>query len=366
MSDADWHGFPKTESLVRSRLAERSSLGVQLWVARNGTVLLDVAVGEARPGVPCTPGTLFNAYCATKPVVACAVLSACERLGAGRQTPVQGPGGLVDVAAIVDHQLNMRRPNIIEFCVSTTERRRQILEDRRADPASWVQGSEYSELLGWLLLCETYQRLTGRGIDEVLETTLACRFDAWPFELFFSLPSGRFDSVAERVGVAVFGDEEIRWPMLHAASRECATIASAWAGGFCSARALGRWYAELVDHLRADASPDDLFPTAQLISEVEGRDAADGELGYVSPYANGFQLDLARHQFGSTVPGTAIGHHGGGGAVFGFADPTSGIAVAGSTGVFSFLADVRAVTLGGLVDCVLEDLDDAGDVQAGS
>src|SRR5918911_4810933 len=75
--------LPRALALIEHGRAAGWHVGFQLYVSRGGEVLADVAVGEARPGVPMTPETLMLWFSAGKP-------PAPEGI---RQLWGRGPGG---------------------------------------------------------------------------------------------------------------------------------------------------------------------------------------------------------------------------------------------------------------------------------
>src|SRR5688572_33158433 len=65
--------LPRTRALLERGIEERLHLGGQLYVARGGTILADLALGEDRPGQALSTDHLMLWLSSSKPVAAVAV-----------------------------------------------------------------------------------------------------------------------------------------------------------------------------------------------------------------------------------------------------------------------------------------------------
>src|SRR5439155_17358774 len=70
---------PRTIAAIERGIAQGLHIGAQLYVSRRGQVVADVALGEARRGVPMRTDTLMLWLSAGKPVTAVAVAQQRER-----------------------------------------------------------------------------------------------------------------------------------------------------------------------------------------------------------------------------------------------------------------------------------------------
>src|SRR3954467_2273963 len=71
--------LPKTRAVIERGLSEGLQIGAQLYASHNGAPVADLAIGEARPGVPMSPDTLMVWMSCSKPVTAVAVAQQWER-----------------------------------------------------------------------------------------------------------------------------------------------------------------------------------------------------------------------------------------------------------------------------------------------
>ena len=72
-------GLIRTRALIERGMVEGLHVGAQLYVSRNRETVADLALGEARPGVPMAPGTLMPWRSCSKPVGAVALAQLRER-----------------------------------------------------------------------------------------------------------------------------------------------------------------------------------------------------------------------------------------------------------------------------------------------
>src|SRR4051812_22752184 len=75
----DLSDIPKTHAAIRKGIDHGLQVGAQLFIAKGKESFVDVALGDARPGVPMRTDTLMIWMSATKPVAAVAVAQLWER-----------------------------------------------------------------------------------------------------------------------------------------------------------------------------------------------------------------------------------------------------------------------------------------------
>jgi CubicO group peptidase (beta-lactamase class C family) len=163
------------EMLERQR-ADGFQLGAQLYVSRHGTPLLDVAVGESRPGRPLQTDDLMLWYSSGKPVTTTAVLQLWERgrLGlddpVGRYLPGFGAGKeRVTIRHVLTHTggFPMAGPGEpFDRDLPYDE----VIARITAHPAEWAPGTKagYHPSTGWKVLGAIVQIIDGRPIDRYL------------------------------------------------------------------------------------------------------------------------------------------------------------------------------------------------------
>src|SRR5215208_2026172 len=69
----------RTQATLEAGIEQGLHLGAQVYASIDGAVVGDIAIGEARPGVPMTPDTLTLWLSSTKPIAAVAIMQLVER-----------------------------------------------------------------------------------------------------------------------------------------------------------------------------------------------------------------------------------------------------------------------------------------------
>ena len=166
---------PVVEMLERQR-ADGFQPGAQLYVSRHGTPLLDVAVGESRPGRALRTDDLMLWYSSGKPVTTAAVLQLWERgrLGlddpVGRYLPGFGAGKeRVTIRHVLTHTggFPMAGPGEpFDRDLPYDE----VIARITAHPAEWEPGTKagYHPSTGWKVLGAIVEVIDGRPIDRYL------------------------------------------------------------------------------------------------------------------------------------------------------------------------------------------------------
>jgi CubicO group peptidase (beta-lactamase class C family) len=166
---------PIVEMVERQR-ADGFHPGAQLYVSRHGTPLLDVAVGESRPGRALQPDDVMLWYSSGKPVTTVAVLQLWERGLLGLDDPVGRflPGwGAGKERATLRHVLthtagfSMAGPGEpFDQDLSYAE----VIARITAHPSEWEPGTKagYHPSTGWKVLGAVVEAVDGRPIDRYL------------------------------------------------------------------------------------------------------------------------------------------------------------------------------------------------------
>ena len=148
--------------------------GAQLFVARRGQPLLDVAIGEAQPGVPLRTDSVMLWFSSTKPLTAIAIAQQMERGKLKLDDRVQKH--IPEFAngketATIKHVLT----HTGGFPMGTFPFLRydwdEVIQKICEEPAEWEPGSAagYHPLSGWCVLGEIVRRVDGRPIEVYLE-----------------------------------------------------------------------------------------------------------------------------------------------------------------------------------------------------
>lgn len=167
--------FEHSLAVIEWGIAESLHSGAQLYVSLRGQVLANVAVGEARPGVPMTPDSLNLWLSSTKPTAAVAIAQLWERGLLDLDDPVirfipefaQKEKESITIRHLLTHTAGFRAPPrsesdsweriIAEMCAARLE-------------TGWVPGKKagYHAASSWYILGEIVQRLDGRDYSHYL------------------------------------------------------------------------------------------------------------------------------------------------------------------------------------------------------
>jgi CubicO group peptidase (beta-lactamase class C family) len=197
----------RTRALVEQGISEGLHIGAQLYASQNGSPVAEVAMGEARPGVPMSRDTLMVWMSCSKPVTAVAIAQQWER---GRlrlddriadHVPEFGKNGKepVTIRHVLTHTAGFRWVILGDPGLTWAQIIARIAEARQE--RDWVAGrtAGYSPQVSWYLLGEIVRRLDGRDFgryvrEEIFEP-LGMR-DSW-----LALPPDRYRAYGDRIGI---------------------------------------------------------------------------------------------------------------------------------------------------------------------
>ena len=292
--------------------------GAQLYAALHGETIADLAIGEARPGVPMTSSTIVEWASATK-AVACSAAALLWQRGlfdlddpVCRHIPEFAQAGkqAVTIRHLLTHTGGLSDPvdDVMPFDEAVAAVCRAPLVE------GWVPGTRcaYNSVAMWIVAA-LVTRLSGRPFDrfvraEIFEA-LGLR-DAWigmPVEIFRAYG----DRIAVVPGVAQSGTEA--W----------VTWGRPTGGGHGPIGQLGRFYAALLDHRLLSA------PVVEAMTARHLCGVYDEKLNAVVDRGLGFMLGSSYpgHSYGPYASRRAFGH-GGRNWCVAFADPAYGLAAA--------------------------------------
>jgi CubicO group peptidase (beta-lactamase class C family) len=162
--------------LVEAQRQEGMHDGAQLYVSRHGETLLDVAIGESRPGRPLDAGDLMLWYSSGKPLTTVAVLQLWERGRLGLDDPVAryvSSWGAGKEEATLRHVLlhtagftMVGRGELFDTDLPYHEAVARIA----AHPAEWRPGTRagYHPTSGWKVLGAVVEAVDGRPVERYL------------------------------------------------------------------------------------------------------------------------------------------------------------------------------------------------------
>ena len=245
--------LPKTRAALERGIADGLHPGAQLYVSRHGEAVADLALGEARPGVPMRPDTLMLWLSASKPVAAVAIGQLWERGLLRLDDPIalhvpefaQGGKDAITIRHALTHTGGFRILQVGWPEATWDETIAKICAARR-EPR-WEPGEKagYHQTSSWFLLGEVVHRLTNRT------------FAAYVREEIFG-PLGMTDCWIGMTAEAYHGylaadrltagwDTEATPPKRHGWDDELpVTRTSPGGGGWGPMRELGRFYEALL------------------------------------------------------------------------------------------------------------------------
>jgi CubicO group peptidase (beta-lactamase class C family) len=194
---------PVIELLDRRR-ADGWHDGAQCYVSRHGEVLLDVAVGESRPGRAMERDDLMLLYSAGKPLTVVAVLQLWEQGRLGLDDPVReyvDGWGNGKERCTIRHVLTHTGgfPNADAKLFDREIPYDEVVAHIAASPARWEPGTDaaYHPSSGWKILGAIVERVDGRPIDRYLAEEVFARLGVENMRL--GIRRDEQDALGERI-----------------------------------------------------------------------------------------------------------------------------------------------------------------------
>jgi CubicO group peptidase (beta-lactamase class C family) len=358
----------RTIRSIESGIATNLHLGAQLYVSRNGQTIANLALGEARSGVPMRPDHLMLWMSATKPVTAVAI----------GQMRDKGCLDFDDRVAkyIPEFAIKGKEPITIRHVLTHTggfpravgpwsyDPWEKIIAEICAAPLEpgWIPGRDcgYHVASGWYVLGEIVRRLDGRPyhryVREAIFKPLGMN-DSW-----LGMPVERYDEFSDRVVPMHFADgNALPIPPMYkffGDAREALANCRPGGNGRGPIRELGRFYEALLDGGRGIISGETI-ETLTTRHTVGLKDRIfniplDRGLGFV---IDSKQYGPAAAWYGSRCSARAFGHAGYVSSV-GFADPGYGLVVAlVFNGMLEAAPARHDARINAAIDAVYQDLD---------
>jgi len=210
-------------------------------------------------------------YCASKPMVAMAVLSLLERAHLELEQVRVGPYGSpvaeggCPVADLLWHRSPFVGPTIWEALRHPLG----TLEDElcRAVPRAAAGGGRagYSDVLAWFVLTRLAEALAGRSwaadLQRSLRTLVGPSFWLRPDRALLELPAeAQITLMARHRGADV--------PMVHALTRRTRALASPYLGAHGTYASVVSWFQAFASHVHADARATELLPSATYLGRA--------------------------------------------------------------------------------------------------
>jgi CubicO group peptidase (beta-lactamase class C family) len=350
--------LPRTAELIRQQMHAGLHIGAQVYVLREGQAAADFAVGEARPGVAMTTGTVMLWMSATKPTGSVAIAQLWERGLLALDDPVakhvpefaQNGKERITIRHILTHTAGIRSIEtgwpqatfeevVAKVCAMRPER-------------DWAPGRKagYSAYVSWYMLAEIVRRLDGREYAQYVRQAIfepLGMTDCW-----IAMPPGVYDAYGPRLGI-MQKTEGGRVRDLGMDTEAACTNPRPSGSGHGPMREFGRFYQMLLAGGSLDGTRILMPQTVEALVARHRAGMYDHTFKHVLDFGLGFVLNS--NQYGvDTVPygygpyaGPRTFGHSGMQSSCAFADPENRLAVAivfnGTPGEAAHDRRVRAV-----------------------
>jgi len=167
----------KAIALLEKQKQQNLHNGAQIFVARNGTPVVDAAIGDVEAGTPLKKNSVMLWFSSTKPLTSIAIAQLYEKgklqLDDRVQKYIPAFTNGKETATIKQVLMHTGGFRMVEFPFLRYDwdtNIRKICEE----PAEWVPGTEagYHPLSGWCILGEIVRVIDGRPIEQYLEEDL--------------------------------------------------------------------------------------------------------------------------------------------------------------------------------------------------
>jgi CubicO group peptidase (beta-lactamase class C family) len=315
--------------VLEQGIADGTQIGAQLYVSRDGKVVADCALGEARADVPMTTDTLMNWFSMTKAVTALAVAQQWEAgaidvdVPAARYVPEFGANGKDEITLrhLLTHTAGIPNADGMlqgeAWRESRIDNLARIYAARPEYPAGTRAG--YHAAAGMTVLGEVVARVTGvpyeRYVRECIFEPLGAP-DCW-----VGMREEQYAAYGDRIGFMHATSDDGPQPVPRINSARSAATPMPGAGGRGPMNQLGRVFEALVSGGAPLVSP----VTLAAISARHRTEMLDETFGIVIDWGLGFAVDTSA--MGRHCSRRAFGH-GGHLSSVAFCDPEHGVVVA--------------------------------------
>lgn len=356
--------------VLEQGVADGTQIGAQLYVSRGGEAVADVAIGEAREGVPMTTDTLMIWFSMSKAVTAAAVAQCWERGRFDVDDPVaryvpefgaNGKGG-VTLRHLLTHTAGIPFADDILAGTPWRESRADNLARIYAAPLEYEPGTRagYHPAAGMSVLGEVVARVSGVPFQEYVRAEI---FEPLGMEdCWIGMPADRYAAYGDRIGHmhnTASADGPVALRGLDSARAAAEPMPGA--NGRGPMRQLVRLYEMFLGHGTRDGVRLLSPVTVAAISARHRTELVDETFGIVTDWGLGYAIDS--FAMGPYSSRRAFGH-GGHHSSIAFCDPVHDVAVAvvcnGMPGLERHNARMDAVARALYVDLGLAKADDPG------
>jgi CubicO group peptidase (beta-lactamase class C family) len=349
---------PSVRGVLEDGITAGLHTGAQVFASVRGRIVADFAVGESRPGVAMTTGTLMLWLSATKPVTAVCIAQLWERGLLSLDDPVArfvpefGGGGkeAITIRHCLTHTAGIRQAanNFTKDSWETTIAR---ICAASVEPG-WVVGKTagYHTASTWFMLGEIVRRVDGRRFEQYVRDEIFLPLgmvDSW-----VGMPVEAYEGYGDRIGVMTNTDPQFK-PRHAWDTAEAAALCKPGGGGRGPVRELGRFYQMLLNGGSLDGVRIISPQTVEAMTARQRVGLFDLSFKHVMDWGLGFVVNNAqygaatvRYGFGPNASWRSFGH-GGHQSSAGMADAKNGLLAAvvfnGTPGEAAHDRRIRAV-----------------------
>jgi len=328
----------KTVAELERGVAQKLHAGAQLYVSLKGETVADIVVGEARPGVPMTTGTLLKWLSCSKPITAVAVAQLWEQGQLDLNDPVcqylpdfaANGKEAVTIRHLLTHTGGFPAANFKWPEHSWDEIIERVCNARLK--RDWVPGKRaaYHAASSWFILGQIVQQLTNKPLAEHVHAAIFEPLDM--NDSWLSMSREQLHTYGNRFGYLYEADGEEITPGAGSLDYEnrCELCAPG-ASGIGPLRELGRFYEMLLaggENILRPATVNTITARhrAGQRDEVFGR-TIDWGLGFIVSSNQYDEPKPVPYGFGPHCSAITYGH-GGHETSISFTDPLHGLVVA--------------------------------------
>ncbi|MDB4614369.1 beta-lactamase family protein [bacterium] len=344
MNDDFPDAFPRLHAEIERGFERKLHRGLQLYVSLNGQIVVDYAVGEARPDQPMTTNTINRWLSSGKPITAVAIAILKQQGSIDWSDPVKQhlpefAGEQITIKNLLNHTSGLPKVELgwpdrpwADIIAAVCETRPE------AAPGSIAA---YQPAATWFLLGEIIQRISGQSFSDFVHQSI-CE----PLGMTDShngMSPATWNDYGDRIGMT-WARRRAKLEDLPSHSQLHCTAPSPGGNFRGPIRELGRFYEMLLSAKTANQPNPAGLLQKSTIDELTSRhreDMLDHTFQHKIDFGLGFIID-SNHHGAETVPygfgrrsSSQTFGHGGAESSSAFADPAHRLVVA-------WVANVRA------------------------
>ena len=337
-------GAQPAETLLRTRavlqrgINQGLQIGAQIYVSRDARTVADFGLGEARPGVPMTAGTLMTWYSSTKPLTSLCVGQCWERGKLNLDDPVakhvpefaQQGKDKVTIRHVLTHTSGFPNADLaVRFQRPWSEVIAAICAAKLEDGWEVGRHARYHPTSGMQILGEIVARVSGMPFERYIRTQL---FEPLGMKnSWVGMPVAQYRKYGDRMGTMMNTDGVKPVPAEHYSGigqEGWATICVPGGNGHGPMRELARFYEMMMQGGTLDGTRVLAPETVAEFTRVHRPDAPNFK-GKAGTSAAPWGLGISRQRgVGGPHSSPATFGHGGSLSSLAFCDPEKRVVAA--------------------------------------